>query len=335
MAFATMFLASLLWASAGAAQVRKPGLDRASHSQEVIAAMPMHEAHPATGDRRNSDDHLPSFLTARIKRSHAHDIDDPETAHASEKPWFKEQLSGLDRRSAVAISSISGTVIGAVVGWTGLWQSPGACRSAAFGGFIGAAFGFLMELPSNEKTDATKELPEGNTTELPEPALEKIHQLALTAVALSDYEEGRAKLKGNETEKLIEHAAEKKAVRALDDIAERMNSSKKEPMVESEGDFEAVQEVLSEGDTAEFVTAEAAVANNALLTANDIARVQAGKNGSQLRGEDLGPMGDLKSFQGDMVPGNDKQLLLFQTMAVKSDGSTHGPTKDSVSAGAT
>jgi len=298
-----------------------------------------------------------SFLNARSHQeaTEARSIDVPEMQHRSRpegfiQPWWNMTqltalISKIDRRSAVTIGTISGVIVGAVIGGSGRFDGLDAFRSGAVAGFAGGVLGLLLEVP-HERRGASQpadihggevEAPEeeGNITEFPEPSLEKLHQLALTAVALSDYEEGRAKLKGNETEKDIERAAEKKAVRALDDIVERINSTKKEPMVQSEGDFEDIQEVLSEGDTSEFVTAEAAAANNALVSANDLARVSSGKNGSRLRGEDIGPAGDEKSFQGDMVPSSSKQLSLFQKLTAQANASAHGRPQDSAGAGAT
>jgi hypothetical protein len=159
---------------------------------------------------------------------------------------------------------------------------------------------------AQEKTADNSSAQPDNSSELHEPALEKLHQQALEAVALSDYEEERAKKKGDNKEKKAEQAQEKKAVKALEDIVDKIESKGKESMTESEKDFEDIQEVLSEGDTAEMVSAEAAKENNALVTANDLARVHADKDGNRLRGEDMKPKGNLTSKHGDSVqnPGN-------------------------------
>jgi len=234
--------------------------------------------------------------------------------------------------SAVLIGTLSGSIIGAVLGSFEV----GSIRCGAVGGLAGGILGWFYnwQRGGNDKKATAGESQKNVTVELPQPALEKLHQLALTAVALSDYEEDLAKLDGDKKEQRAERAQEKKAIKALDDIVERIDSSEKEPMNKSEGDFEDIQEVLSEGDTAEFVTAESAAENNALVTANDLARV-AGKNGTRLRGEDLGPAGDLKSFQGDMVAGSSKQLNLFQTMARSFDAAHLRKPKQVTSAGAT
>jgi hypothetical protein len=98
---------------------------------------------------------------------------------------------------------------------------------------VGGLVGLLAPLPSTgerEKPAAEQEKQPaetnktGNVTELAEPTMEKFHQLALTAVALSDYEEALAKNSSNKTEALLERAAEKKAVNALKDITEHQHN---------------------------------------------------------------------------------------------------------------
>lgn len=243
----------------------------------------------------------------------------------------------------VVVGAVTGLIFGAVGGSADLFGGPGSFRCGAVGGLAGGALGWLWDLTFVEP-QANAEEPDlagasNVSVELPEPALEKLHQMALTAVALSDYEQDMAAQDGNETERQQEHRDKVKAVHALDDIVDRIDSSKRVPMNESEGDFEDIQEVLSEGDTSEFVSAEAANANNALVTANDLARV-AGKNGIRVRGEDLGPAGDMQSFQGDMIPGNEEQMVLFQTMVGNFDTANktkqrHSGPKGVTAAGAT
>lgn len=284
-----------------------------SASEAMLAAFPGGAALDLGFDLAHSaSGRLSSFLTAR-------------SGHASAGHGLPTALG----RPAVVLGALAGTVLGAVGGNAELWNGPGSIPCGVAGAFAGGTMGFAWEYfylqsdPQGEEQVAgvekkAEDEAKNETIELPEPALEKLHQLALTAVALADYEEDLAKLDGNETEASLERADERKAIKALDDIVKRQNSSKREPMNRSNGDLEDIQEVLSEGDTSEFVTAEAALANNALMTANDLARV-AGKNGSSVRGEDLGPAGDMKSFQGDMVPGSSEQLLLFQRSAESSD----------------
>jgi len=323
-----------------------------SHAQEMAATVSDHEWHSPLYDRGDmavaspidvwfsASDNLKSFLTARSKLpghlgGYTQGLASKEKVGNTEGDALTTQK--VVSRAAIGIGALSGATIAVVLSASGLWQdTPDPLRSAALGGAVGALLGFVFEMPlprveDEDPAQATLEA-QVNTTELPEPSLEKLHQLALTAAAVSNYEEGRAKLKGNEAEELIEQAAEKKAVRALDDIVERQNSSVKEGMNQSAEDFENIQEVLSEGDTSEFLTAEAALANNALVTGNDLARVISGKNGSRVRAEDFGPLGDMKSFQGDMIPGSKQQMSLFQTMAARYDES--GKNKKPVAAGA-
>jgi len=237
----------------------------------------------------------------------------------------------------VIVGVLLGSIIGAVGGNAEYFDGPGSIKCGIGGGIGGAILGLAWDLlsflvvqkePVLNEGGEMPDAPAGEVIELPEPSLEKLHQLALTAVAVSDYEEGLAKLGDDLGEQLTERMQEKKARKALDDIVDRQDTERKEPMNRSKGDFVDIQEVLSEGDTSELMTAEAALANNALVTANDLSRVS-GENGMRIRGEDLGPAGDLKSFQGDMIPASDEQLSLFQ--AVWSAAGT----KPSIAAGAT
>lgn len=283
-------------------------VDGHSLSRSMLVALPGGEAL----DLLAGADALHSFLTVRTKRGDS---------------TFTNSLITHLASGAALLGAFTGAIVGAVAGNSAISGGPGSIPCGVAGGLAGGVVGWLWDwqyhIPKVDKTDdagaGLEEEAQNKSVELPEPALEKLHQLALSAVALSDYEEGLAKLDGNETERLLERADEKKATKALDDIVERIDSSEREPMNQSNGDFEDIQDVLSEGETSEFVTAEAALANNALVTANDLARV-GGKNGSRIRGEDVGPAGDLKSFQGDMVAGSSKQLELFQTMANGSPG---------------
>mmetsp|Transcript_47950 Transcript_47950/g.104308 ORF Transcript_47950/g.104308 Transcript_47950/m.104308 type:complete len:502 (-) Transcript_47950:160-1665(-) len=59
-------------------------------------------------------------------------------------------------------------------------------------------------------------------------------------------------------------------------------------------------------------SAEVALENGALLTASDVEAMSDG-----FRGEDVGPNGTLRAFQGDMVPENEEQLRLYR-------GAIHG-----------
>lgn len=354
---AFMILASCLVLIAGAANVRSaPKLQPASYLQGAGEAVFKLKASPTS--HRQVGLHPSSFLVAAQPQH-------PQPVHSSsdsEKPAaFNKWMDAIvfNRRTFVAIGAVSGAVIGTLVHTSGIVDDL-AYRSTALGGFFGAIAGLVCPLPAATKQepdtthkdrapDLEKETAEekppksngtdnrsnvtGNVTEFAEPALEKLHQLGLSAVAVSDYEEAQAKVAGNETEVRTEKKAEKVAVKAVEDIVERINTTNKTYMVQNAGDFEDIQAVLSQGDTSEFMTAEAAEANNALITANDIARVQAGKNGSRLRGEDLGPAGDMEAFQGDMVPASKEQLVLFQTLAAETQNSS-GP-RASLGAGAT
>lgn len=162
---------------------------------------------------------------------------------------------------------------------------------------------------------------EEDVDEFHEPAIEKLHQQALGAFALSGYEQERAEAKGNKTEEAQEKAQEKKADHALEDIVGKIKSAGKESMTDSEKDFEDLQEVLSEGDTAEMVSADAAAENNALVTANDLARVHGGKHA-----EDKGTDGTVDTEGGDMglPPGPDEGLALWQRVGNAANATISG-----------
>merc|ERR1712224_982031 len=61
---------------------------------------------------------------------------------------------------------------------------------------------------------------------------------------------------------------------------------------------------------AEGVSAEVADKDHSLMTANDIATLDGG-----VRGEELAANGTLSAFQGDMVPADEKQLSLLESLA--------------------
>lgn len=213
------------------------------------------------------------------------------------------------------IGSISGGVTGGLMGW--YWYSNDAKdtdRNTDRGG--ASAKAEPEEAP--KPTPTPKPKPTIATKEFAVPALEKLRQQAAVAVALSDYEQDRAKKKGDTAESDKEKAMEKKASKVLaalsDAVDNRTETGKKEPMNETESEFQDIQEVLSQGDTSDMVTAESAMANNAVVTANDLARVSGDGTGKQIRGEDLGSAGDLQQFEGDMIPEDTKQMMLFQTL---------------------
>mmetsp|Transcript_27353 Transcript_27353/g.43806 ORF Transcript_27353/g.43806 Transcript_27353/m.43806 type:complete len:643 (+) Transcript_27353:3-1931(+) len=216
----------------------------------------------------------------------------------------------------IGIGFFAGWIVGALIGIS-IAYALGASevRYGLAVGLAGAVIGALCGALYISRIDPKSDNLQSNTTRLEEPAIERLHQLGLTAAALSRYEKNLAKLNGNMTDVMHEHVMETRAVDAVAGITERMNTSREEPLGHNEGEFANIQEVLSEGATAAFVSAEAAQANGALITANDVARLAGGVNGSQVRGEDLGPVGDLLVFQGDMVAENQSQLELFQVAA--------------------
>merc|ERR1719287_211076 len=77
------------------------------------------------------------------------------------------------------------------------------------------------------------------------------------------------------------------------------------------------------------MTAETAEENNALVTANDLARVHADGAGQRLRGEDLSPKGDAESHEGDMARAQPSPALL-QSLALKVNGSMHGDSVETL-----
>jgi len=239
---------------------------------------------------------------------------------------------------------VAGNALGAVLGGSAgaLAGNAEAIKSPMYGGIAGGVAGFIAggvvayspfgepreepeaawgkstEEPKVEEEETKK--PKITTEELPQPAITKMQHQAELAVALSNYEEQQATDKGDKKEAKEEAHAEKKAVKALQDISEniekREKTGKKPATADSQKDFENVQEVLAEGDTAEMISAESALANDAAVTANDLARVAGGGKGKRFRGEDVGPGKGVKSYQGDMIARSaksKKQLKLFES----------------------
>jgi hypothetical protein len=262
-----------------------------------------------------------AFLDLQRQPSEHYKPEKPEAP-----PGIQRNKKDSSKRSlSIGLGFLSGWIVGSLSGAAaGLpFDHSRTCAGSLgiLGGFVGGFMGYMYDIWKTRRRNF-----EGNTIELPQPAMEKFRQLALTAVAISSYEGDEAKKHGNETENILERRAELKALRALEDLSANLNASVNESanastLGHSQGDVEDIMEVLSEGNTSELVTAEAAQANNALVTANDVARVSAGLNGSQIRGEDLGPVGDFKAFQGDMIPEDAAQLLLLQKL------SQQGPSK--------
>lgn len=323
--------------------VGKPSADSISYSQAMLVAFPGGELVDIARsiDIVSNSIYSPSSFL-RVHSKHA------DALHNGMLAPFENP--------ALVVGMLGGAITGAVVGNPAL-NGPGSIRCGFAGGFVGGAIGLMLDWlrtggsgtakpnvkpaanssqrmqranASNASNETANASLKNETIELPQPSIEKLHQLALAAVALSNYEAKLAREDGNKTEQVLELKDEKKAIKALDDITERINSSRREPMNQSENDFEDIQQVLGEGDTSEFMTAEAALENNALVTANDIARV-ASKDGTRIRGEDLGPAGDLPSFQGDMVPENAKQMAFLQITAGisnETDEAQSSPDKD-------
>jgi hypothetical protein len=250
-------------------------------------------------------------------------------------------LLGLHFRKYIATGTLTGAVIGALIGGIGgnRMEAPrtgglaGGVSGAAFGGLCGWLFTDSVEKQKKHADSVEKKKEVAiETKELPEPTVVKLQRQAAMAAAMSDYQQQQAKktglflvsgnVKQNESE---EEALD--ALKNLTDAMEKRNETgDKEAMKENFEEFETVQESMSEGDTAEMVTAEVAIANGAAVTADDVARLAGGR-----REEDLGPHDHLRSFQGDMVAGNDTQLSFFQAFA---KAAVNGLQKPGVAAGA-
>lgn len=130
-----------------------------------------------------------------------------------------------------------------------------------------------------------------------EPLAEKVKQLASTVVAIGEFHGGEAE-------------APKAALEVLQRIASGQNIGEK--------DLQTLEDLEAEEDeAAEMMTEQAAEADGELITAEEIANISGG-----VHGEDIGPNGTLASFQGDMVPANAQQLLLFQELADDEAGAS-------------
>jgi hypothetical protein len=156
----------------------------------------------------------------------------------------------------------------------------GGVSGAAFGGLCGWLFTDSVEKQKKHADSVEKKKEVAiETKELPEPTVVKLQRQAAMAAAMSDYQQQQAKktglflvsgnVKQNESE---EEALD--ALKNLTDAMEKRNETgDKEAMKENFEEFETVQESMSEGDTAEMVTAEVAIANGAAVTADDVARL--------------------------------------------------------------
>lgn len=203
------------------------------------------------------------------------------------------------------IGAVSGSAFGALLSsFSDCWGYPHAGR--LLGAVVGGAVGGSWSCTFHERSGQVI---------LPEPVIEKVRQQALTAVAFSDYQEDLAKAIGNKREERASKQDELAAAAALSDIEKEERSSKgvldQAEVYELQQDFTKVQDVLSNANST-VVTAEVAEANNALITADDLATMASNGSTHPVRYEDIGPRGNSSVFQGDMVASSQEQAESFQ-----------------------
>lgn len=215
------------------------------------------------------------------------------------------------------------------------------------GGFMGllAEGGLLpmgdIDLPMADMISKLLGLPAANGTLIDEPLMEKLVHLAKEVVAVDKYEIAHAK---NKTEqeaykkdmegaiKLLKNLVDaedewkeglmSKIKKALKKIPSKLKNAAGEilrkagvnpnvlpkllrPKVETA--FQELEEIMSHGETAVFVSAETAVKNQAVVTENDVALVEGHRSE-----EDGTKNGSTPCLQGDMIPAKKKVNLLFE-----------------------
>lgn len=213
------------------------------------------------------------------------------------------------------IGAFSGSVVGVLLSsFSDCGGYPGAGRliGAVLGGVVGGSWGCTFGERSSEVV-------------LAEPTIEKVRQEALTAVALSDYQTDLAKASGNKKVEGASKRDELKAVAALSDIEREEHDSNavlnQAEVYELQQDFKAVQDVLSDASSA-VVTAEVAEANNAIITADDLAKLASNGSAQSMRYEDVGPRekhprANTTVFQGDMLAFSEEQAENFLLLSKK------------------
>jgi len=162
--------------------------------------------------------------------------------------------------------------------------------------------------------------------ELAEPYTEKLHQISVTVMAIATQMANSPEDLYNESQKAavdLDLSKVKTLIAHIEkEIAQGLHATKAE--------FHEIEEILTHGRYSQFLSAEAASANEEVVTANDASLIEAGDDLSAAEhAEDTGPAGHLDSYEGDMVPADDDQLLLFQAITRGSvNGTGHATMAD-------
>mmetsp|Transcript_57159 Transcript_57159/g.99968 ORF Transcript_57159/g.99968 Transcript_57159/m.99968 type:complete len:703 (-) Transcript_57159:114-2222(-) len=264
-----------------------------------------------------------------------------ETVAAVDNALQKRNLSMADKYldglplwlKASVVGLFMGALAGAILSFAMPWGFISVvATTVVVGGAAGGFMGMLAEggyLPMGDLANALG-LSRANNTLLDEFLLEKLVHLGKELVAVDKYECDHSK---NLTEKEAYKkdmagamVALKQLLDAEDDWKDRLKkiASKIKKIIQSggrtdpalpkalrkkvESAFQELEEIMSHGETAVFMSAETAVANQAVVTENDVALVEGH------RSEDKGLKNGSKviSMQGDMVPG--KEITMMSTL---------------------
>jgi len=202
----------------------------------------------------------------------------------------------------VVAGSVVGAAMGGVAGWAVLGL-PYGFAGLVFGGFTGGILGHFIEYEALFEEDQ-------NSAEQIEPYTEKLRNLAVSLLTIS------LKLENdnleNETYKQQLHRDFERARTLL----ARINKEIADGVHATEEDFHALEELFTHGSIAPLLTAVAAAANEEAITANDIALIESDDDiDGAAHAEDVGPNRHLRSHEGDMIPSDDEQLKLFQSLS--------------------
>eukprot|EP00928_Gymnodinium_smaydae_P095074 TRINITY_DN8111_c0_g2_i1.p1 TRINITY_DN8111_c0_g2~~TRINITY_DN8111_c0_g2_i1.p1 ORF type:complete len:655 (+),score=35.54 TRINITY_DN8111_c0_g2_i1:40-2004(+) len=199
--------------------------------------------------------------------------------------------------SRILLAALSGSVVGACLGAI-IDGFRGALIGAVGTGILGGGVAIFANAFRNEVQD--------DGDEVIQPFTDKVQKLAKALMAISNM------LEHNATEKSARKAFAADAER-LKALATKIDEEVLRGVVAKPEDYEELEDLLSQNEYAELITAEAAAGNGEMLTANDVSLVESGNH--NVHPEDLGPAGNASAFEGDMLPVNDTQLKLFQVMS--------------------
>eukprot|EP00928_Gymnodinium_smaydae_P008662 TRINITY_DN13155_c0_g1_i1.p1 TRINITY_DN13155_c0_g1~~TRINITY_DN13155_c0_g1_i1.p1 ORF type:complete len:665 (-),score=104.24 TRINITY_DN13155_c0_g1_i1:46-2040(-) len=210
---------------------------------------------------------------------------------------------GVQDQTMVMLMSFAGTAVGASCGaFIGgiAWGGPEAWFGAVAGGFFGGVVGWAGGYGSIVDDDSTP-------SEMIEPYTEKLQRLSDTLVAITTM------LNNDDNLMKAQHAKYEADTKEMRRILAHIQAEIDAGVPASADDFHEIEEILSHEDYSVYLSAEAAISGEEALTAHEVSLIEGLENTEQA--EDLGPGGDLPSHEGDMVPENPDQLLLFQSIS--------------------